>query len=329
MRLKNETVCSLSFGTEYTIEKNNEILFSRFSHTEREALTYGRDNSYSTAGIRLEFETDSKSLKISVSVKESNPHERSFYSFDVYNNNVMIGQIKNFDKSPQYPYKNYSLDAKQGTFKLSDKINHICIYFPWSVQGIINEIEIDDDATIKPVVKPNNVIMYGDSITQGYDSENPSFSYASRLTDFLGANVINKGIGGSIFMPALANIKSDFIPNLITVAYGTNDWNVCNYADFEKNCHSFFTALSSNYPDTRILAIAPIWRADSGENRAFGKFTRIAETIKNVSALNKNILFINGIDFIPKDKKYYRDSYLHPNDSGFEFYINSLIKELN
>ena len=164
MRLKNETVCSLSFGTEYTIEKNNGILFSRFSHTERETLTYGRDNSYSTAGIRLEFETDSKSLKISVSVKESNPHERSFYSFDVYNNNVMIGQIKNFDKSPQYPYKKYSLDAKQGTFKLSDKINHICIYFPWSVQGIINEIEIDDD-TVSVALPDGTNIDYANRIT--------------------------------------------------------------------------------------------------------------------------------------------------------------------
>ena len=129
-------------------------------------------------------------------------------------------------------------------------------------------------------------------------------------------------------MPELSEIKSDYTPNLITVAYGTNDWNICGYDDFEKRCRSFFNNLITNYPDTKILAIAPIWRADCDEERNLGKFSKVAETLKNISVLNKNISFINGIDFIPKDKKYYRDSYLHPNDMGFDFYINSLINEL-
>ena len=328
MRLGYDAVRAIAFGTEYIIEENDNIIFSRFSDSERQALTYGHDKSWSTAGVRLEFITDSQSLDISVSVKESNPEGRNFYSFDVYNNDVMIGQIKNFEESPRYPYKKYPLCDRHERFRLSDKTNHVCIYFPWSVQGIINGIEIDDGAEITPVIKSKKVIMYGDSITQGYDSESPSRSYASQLADYLDADVINKGIGGSVFMPELTNIKSDYAPSLITVAYGTNDWNICGYDDFEKRCRSFFNNLITNYPDTNILAIAPIWRADSDEERSFGKFSKVAETLKNISALNKSISFINGIDFIPKDKKYYRDSYLHPNDMGFDFYINSLINEL-
>ena len=328
MRLSYDTVSAIAHGTEYIIEENNKIIFSRFLNSERQTLTYGTDKSYSTAGVRLEFITDSQSLDVSVSVKESNPEGRNFYSFDVYNNDVMLGQIKNFDESPQYPYKNYTLCDSRKTFRLSDKTNHVCIYFPWSVQGIINGIEIDDGAAITPVVRSKKVIMYGDSITQGYDSESPSRSYTSQLADYLEADVINKGIGGSVFMPELSEIKSDYSPNLITVAYGTNDWNICGYDDFEKRCHSFFNNLITNYPDTKILAIAPIWRADCDEERNLGKFSKVAETLKNISVLNKNISFINGIDFIPKDKKYYRDSYLHPNDMGFDFYIYSLINEL-
>lgn len=328
MRLGYDTVRTIAFGTEYIIEENDNIIFSRFSDSERQALTYGHDKSRSTAGVRLEFITDSQRLDISVSVKESNPEGRNFYSFDVYNNDVMIGQIKNFEESPQYPYKKYPLCDSHETFRLSDKTNHVCIYFPWSVQGIINGIEIDDGATITPVIKPKKAIMYGDSITQGYDSESPSRSYASRLADYLGADVINKGIGGSVFMPELANIKCDYVPSLVTVAYGTNDWNICGYDDFEKRCRSFFNNIITNYPDAKILAIAPIWRADCDEERNLGKFSKVAETLKTISALNKNISFINGIDFVPKDKKYYRDSYLHPNDMGFDFYINSLINEL-
>ena len=173
MRLSYDTVSAIAHGTEYIIEENNKIIFSRFLNSERQTLTYGTDKSYSTAGVRLEFITDSQSLDVSVSVKESNPEGRNFYSFDVYNNDVMLGQIKNFDESPQYPYKNYTLCDSRKTFRLSDKTNHVCIYFPWSVQGIINGIEIDDGAAITPVVRSKKVIMYGDSITQGYDSESP------------------------------------------------------------------------------------------------------------------------------------------------------------
>ena len=66
MKLSYETICSLTQGTSYTEKLDNKIMFSRFSKHERSILTYGQDNSFSTAGIRLEFETDSRLLKIAV-----------------------------------------------------------------------------------------------------------------------------------------------------------------------------------------------------------------------------------------------------------------------
>ena len=83
-------------------------MFSRFSQKERNALSYGTDKSYTTAGVRLEFETDSVQLRIEVCAKDTIPYGRNFYAFDVYCNGEMIGQIKNFNKEPVYPYKKYS-----------------------------------------------------------------------------------------------------------------------------------------------------------------------------------------------------------------------------
>lgn len=113
----------------------------------------GKTTVFSTAGIQLEFETDSRLLKIAVCTVESNPHERNFYSFDIYSNGKMIGQIKNFKKSPKYPYKRYSLSDKQKIVNFPTGLKRICIYFPWSVQGLIKEIELDDNATLTPVTK--------------------------------------------------------------------------------------------------------------------------------------------------------------------------------
>ena len=311
MKLSYDTICALAHGVEYIEKENGKIVFSRFSKQERECMSYGKDNSFSTAGVRLEFETDCTYLKISVCNEHSNPHNRNFYSYDIYCNDNMIGQIKNYNVEPSYPYKKYS-------------IKKICVYVPWSLKGMIKEIEINDGAIIKPRIKAKKMIMYGDSITQGYDSKCPSLSYASKLADMLNANAINKGIGGSVFMPMLTKIKDDFPPDLITVAYGTNDWNGSDFTGFNLRCASFFENLLKNYPETPIYLIAPVWRADSGEQRKFGDFSQMAQTYLELSNKYKNIHFINGIDFIPHNKKYYRDGYLHPNDKGFGFYSRSL-----
>ena len=170
--------------------------------------------------------------------------------------------------------------------------------------------------------------MYGDSITQGYDAELPSLSYASRLADLLNADAVNKGIGGSVFMPELSKVKETFIPNLITVAYGTNEWRGSSFQSFNIRCKTFFENLIQNYPNTNILAIAPIWRADSAERHSLGDFSRVADTIYKISTQHPNIHFIDGIKFIPQNAEYYRDLYLHPNDKGFDFYIKSLASEL-
>ena len=118
-------------------KENGNIIFSRFSKQERECLSYGKDNSFSTSGVRLEFETDCTYLKISVCNEHSNPHGRNFYSYDIYCNDNMTGQIKNYNVEPSYPYKEYSLDDRHKIFKFPVGIKKICVYFPGSLKGMI------------------------------------------------------------------------------------------------------------------------------------------------------------------------------------------------
>lgn len=328
MILNYESLNRIAFGTEYLEENNGKYFFSRFSEQERELLDYGRDNSFATAGVKLDFITDSEHLNIEVYAENSNPHGRNFYSFDIYKNEKLMCQIKNYNKEPTYPYKNYSLNDRHKYISLGEGIKRITVFFPWSVRGILSKLELDDGAVIKSVSKKRKIIMYGDSITQGYDSAMPSRSYASRLSELLDANIINKGIGGTVFMPEIAGIKSKSPPELITVAYGTNDWNGAEYECFKRRSTAFFKNLTVNYPKTPILAIAPIWRADSSEKRRLGDFSEVAEEIKAVSQRNSNIHFVDGIDFIPHNKLYYRDGYLHPNDMGFDFYTKRLFEKI-
>ena len=106
-------------------------------------------------------------MNIEVCAEKSNPHGRNFYSFDIYKNEKLMCQIKNYNKEPTYPYKNYSLNDRHKYVSLGEGIKRITVFFPWSVRGILNKLELDDGAVIKSVSKKRKIIMYGDSISQG------------------------------------------------------------------------------------------------------------------------------------------------------------------
>lgn len=199
--------------------------------------------------------------------------------------------------------------------------------FAWSVVSVIKEFVIDDGAYIKPVKYDKTMIMFGDSITHGAYASVPSAAYSTKIARALGAEAINKGIGGDIFRSELGATKDNFVPDYITVAYGTNNWTATNPESFEKNCAGFFDNLVSNYPDTKIFAITPIRRRDTAQSK-FASFDCIADfIIKTVEKYN-NIIPVNGFSFLPDDEDYFFDSTVHPNDKGFELYFQGLIKEI-
>ena len=55
MILNYKLLNKLAFGIEYLEENNGKYFFSRFSEQERELLDYDRDNSFATAGVKLEI----------------------------------------------------------------------------------------------------------------------------------------------------------------------------------------------------------------------------------------------------------------------------------
>ena len=173
------------------------------------------------------------------------------------------------------------------------------------------------------------MLIFGDSITQGYDALRPSLHHTSRLCETLNVEGFNKAIGGEIFFPDLARLKDDITPDYITVAYGTNDWSHCDRDTFIKNCTEFYQALSNNYPTAKIFAITPIWRGDCIVPSAFGDFSDIQKCIDNATENIKNITLIPGFNFVPKEAKYFADlRVLHPNDEGFDYYYNNLYQKL-
>ena len=303
------------------------IKFHRFTEAQEKAYKdYSADfyrKTFSTSGIRLEFVTDSKSLSMTVNATSKLSSSRRFFAHSVYADGKLVGRIERSQDDPQ-PDGDFS-----GEFDLGAGEKRVKIYFPWSAVSEIVSLELDDGATVKPVEKKCKMLIFGDSISQGYDALAPENSYASIVTDYFDADARNKGIGGEVFYPTLGALRDDFEPDYITVAYGTNDWSRNDRETFDRDCEAFYTNLSANYSESTIFAISPIWRGNyTDKGSKVGEFSHLAERIAEVADKLPNVIFINGFDFVPKDSSYFSDLYLHPDDKGFAHYAKNLIAEL-
>ena len=333
MKLNLNDIIKITNGSVKTEETKEGFAFHRF--TEEEEALYRITSldffkkTASTSGVTLSFKTDSKKLFIDVLVKASS--SRSYFAIDLAVNGELVDSLNNYSEL-EIPDAYTTLPAEYGdfskSFTLGDGEKEITLYLPWSVETILKELSLDDGSKIIPLKRSKKLLAYGDSITHGYDALNPRNKYITRFADAVGYEEYNKAIGGEIFFPALSKIKQPFTPDLITVAYGTNDWSKTTKDVFLVNCKAFYENLANNYPDTPILALTPIWRLEAvTETRPFGDFFDVERGIREATKNIKNVKVVNCYDFVPHERGYFADLRLHPNDEGFKFYFEGLLKE--
>ncbi len=334
MKLTLSQIKDITSGAVGIEEKTDGVHFYRFTQQQEQLYkTRSADfykKTFATSGIQLRFCTNSQTLFLETEVFSGS--SRTYFAFDVFVNGKKVDSLDNFTgvalpqdyTTVQLPFGKFSKEFYLGA---GDK--EVCIYFPWSVQAILKQLSIDDGAYIKANKPSKKMLCFGDSITHGYDALYPSNKYITQLANLLDAQEYNKAIGGEIFFPALAAAKETFVPDYITVAYGTNDWNSCTREVFTQNCREFLANLCANYPDSKIFVITPIWRAQMNESRPFGAFEGVAEVLEKEGAAFGNISVINGFSFVPQEAALFADLRLHPNDEGFRHYFENLSKHVN
>jgi lysophospholipase L1-like esterase len=320
MKLTTEQIASIAKGVVRVYEENDKVYLCRFTKEQEELYKVRSTDfyrkSFATSGVTLEFVTDSRTLALEVSIGFGS--SRFYFEHSIFVNGKKYANLG---------CKGSEGGVFGGKWRLPEGDKTVKIYFPWSVSSKITELSLDDGASLTPVKSTKKMIMFGDSITHGYDASAPELSYASRLADALGAEAVNKGIGAEVFYPDMAAAKDPICPDYITVAYGTNDWSKKSQ-DFYANCKEFYENLSRNYPQAKIFAITPIWRKSYGEANTLGTLDDIEAYIKEVAASLPNVTAISGIDLVPHDPKYFSPDVLHPNDRGFKHYANNLFEKI-
>ena len=317
MQLTKKDIECIAHGA-LRVEENaqGEICLYRF--TEKQLALYERVNtgffekSFGTAGMRLEMDTDADTLDLRYHTRPAS--SRRFYFFDVFVDGVMVKHLGH--ENIEQAINTLHVDLPAGTHR-------VCIYLPNLAAAAIQSLTLSDGAIFKPVEKKVKLLAFGDSITQGYDAKFSSQSYANLLADKLGAELVNMGIGGEVFRPELVDAEMNYTPDIVTVAYGTNDWSGQERERTEKASTEFYANVRKAFPNAKIFAITPIWRADDHRVTKVGVFEEGREIVR-AAARAVGATIIEGDGMIPHLPEVCSDAYLHPNDYGFKFYANAL-----
>ena len=331
MQLTFEQLKSVAQGAVRLTESDGAVRFHRFTREQEELYRRTDEGFYRktfcTAGVRLEFRTDSGWIGLDAEVSKATP-SRTYFSFDVFSDGKPAGHMDNFPggaPSGAYVFETYPLGRFQKRFDLGPGEKTVSVVFPWGVGVGLHGVTLDDSSSVVPVRRDKTLLTFGDSITQGYDVPRPSDRFAAKLAEHLGAEEFCKAIGGEVFFPPLAETKEPFTPDQILVAYGTNDWKHTDRPVCRRNSRLFLEALRGNYPSAGIFVLTPLIRLDHGETSAYGSFGLVERDVVEAAEGLGNVRVIRCRRFVPEDPGYFADRRIHPNERGSAAFTAALI----
>lgn len=319
MILSTNDLKSLAHGAVSVKEAaDGYTAFYRFSDKQmdyyRETNHEFYKKTFCTASVRVEAVTDATALTFTYRAKKM--ASRTFFYLELFVDGAMVAHIGEDVAEEKTDTVTLSLPA--GTHR-------IALYLPALFSLELKDVTLVDATFANPVKKARKMLAVGDSITHGYDAVYAALSYVNITADRLDASVVNQAIGAEIFNPGLVDGELGFTPDIITVAYGTNDYSKCARDAFVKNATEFYARLRQAFPAAKIFALLPIWRGDNHRVTAAGTFDEAKAIVRAAAEAQEGITVIDCDAFVPHLPTFFSDKHLHPNDMGFQCYAAGLV----
>ena len=306
-----DEIIEISVGSPNIKIKDNAVEF--YKATDEQMVAYGpegsgmRNNATGSTGVRLDFTTDSSTFAFKAA---------SGNRFELYINGKYVTQITNA-----------TTQVFSTTLDTSNGENRVTLFLPNGGVGAISMVQLDYGATCERQKFDRKFLIIGDSITQAWPTKIDSNGYGHLISMHYNADSIIYGVGGGIFNASILGSTPEFDPELITVAFGTNDWaRSYSAATIENNMRAFLDKLKELYPDAKIVGITPLWRKDADNKKAI-TFDEARALIKSIYE-EYGIPCVDGEAMMGHDDKFFADD-VHPNDEGHKEYAKNLIEEIN
>jgi hypothetical protein len=319
MNLTLEDIKSVAVGALRVWQEADGIHFSKCTEKQESAWDAEEpvlgERARATTGVRLDFHTDAKALRFCFA--EGGKCE------------VHIDGLFRH----QFPENEDRLAGNWIEVALRDPLGapldacRVTLVFPAHDIGVLKGVEAVEGTFITPHRFDCKILFIGDSITQGWAALTDSFSYAWRVSRHFNANSVIQGVGGGYFCEATFD-RIDFDPDIVVVAYCTNDWgHYATIAELHEHAGGFLDLIAKEYSGKKIVCISPIWRDikfTDLSKKSMGSFSECrAAVIEEIE--KRGLIHIDGLSLVPPLNEFYYDQYLHPNNEGFSHYAENLI----
>lgn len=317
--IRLDTLRTFMTGALRIWEEDGYFRFSRFTE-KQEACLDSRGFSFfsmfrtANAGMRLEFLTCGGTM--SFDYKAIACHENNAFGFEISIDGVPLYHL----------YDTVTPDVRAFQYEIPDtsKPSRVTLYFPYLADLWLRNIVIPEDSM--PVSKKCKLLMLGDSITQGFWAQHMNQTYSNILADMLDAQMLNQGIGGDTFWADNLDPELPFDPDIVTVAYGVNDWAAGVL--WSGSVEAYLEKLDSLYRDKKVFVLLPTWYLCGSEPKEDGH--TLQDGREHIRACAEKYPYMKVIDcsgFVPHLPDYYGDD-VHPSDMGFLYYGYHLTKEI-
>jgi len=270
-----------------------------------------RERSGNTAGIRLAFRSDTKSLSGAIWASEGAAR------LDLTVDDQLLATIDVNDAESFY------FDALPSGEKLIE------LWFPPFPHVGLRYLEIDDGATLAPFedLRPK-WITYGSSITHCRTAESPIYTWPAVVARKAGLNHTNLGYGGQCHLDALiATTMRDLPADYLSMCVGINIMGAgsLNRRTFRTGIIGFVRIVRERHPNTPFIVMSPIFNPprESTPNAVGMTLEIMREDIESaVVALrdhgDENVHYVNGLDIMGPNEIHLLPDQLHPGPEGYK-----------
>ena len=312
MELSYQKIKEITVGAAIIWEESDGMHFTRCIPRQLDVLRstepWCMENAYAPTGIRFDFHTDSSYVAFSVGTNGR---------YELKLDGILVKQYELANESGKHVVE----------ITLGEGEHHVVFSLPnHSAEGIVSGIALEEGASCIRHIFDHKILFLGDSITQGWNTKFDTLSYPWMISDFLNAESVIQGIGATYFVPdTVADFGFD--PDIVFVAYGTNDYHVFETLDaLREQSGLYLDKVKYMYGQASIFVITPIWRQDIETPLKMGTLQECRNVIHEEGS-KRGMYIINGELLVPPMQAFMADN-VHPNTLGFLMYTLGLLKQI-
>lgn len=295
-----------------------------------------------TAGVCLEFETDSSAIVVEARL---DPFPKGTLA--------VFADLEGCHFSPKEPYDGVSCEVdgrvlpcvyperdargeadERIEFALDDpaeapergvqrlprmgRAHHVRVWLP-CLTGCALKNVIGDGNTIEPVAPRRQLLAIGDSITQGFVAGNPALTWPALLAKRLDLDLLNQGIGGQVFLPGFTVGLSEVSdPAQIIVQLGENyRYEPCQLSRISRDIKTSLYEVEEAFPDVPTWVLTPLWHLEQDHPSHPGScFSEVPDLIRTTAKGHDYMRVVEGRRLLQASPVMMADGYEHPNADG-------------